>query len=490
MAALVGSDMRKLITRQSARIAALASLIAMSSAVAAHIAIDTPLSEVRTIGELIAKHDGDIHIVLIHGMRTSDRTTWDGFRRKLCSHLDGQCADSRPPNRLTDQLILADRAPVADYMAKPIWGDDSPDQSPRHTGSEKWLGSQPFVDHYRFPLKSGHSLMVDEINYWPLLYAFKCQFIVTEEVKLSGPNSTNIDFCAASGEMHFPWVNPSQVQALKSSRPIGGGAPLANGWIKNLILDWGISDAVLTLGTLKDYLRETVRCSFADVAALTPGDFGPQGGPSASRRFACNGETLGAGPAPPSDTRFVLMSHSLGAFVLMDTFAAAAGDANYYQTDSNCRVETAAPANQAEKQRPRPSLEVAERIRRSRSLCFILRNSNDLYFFANQFPLLELARAQGLSTEEPAHKSALTLWAETISDPKMPKQIVAFSDPGDILTFNVPKIACDIPDIACVRVVNAYPHNSFRWLGLFEDPIGAHVNYMTRDDILNIVFGQ
>lgn len=454
---------------------------------AAAMPADTPWTTVRTIKDLMGEAAGagqDIHLILVHGMRTSDRTTWDGFRARLCAHLGGQCRSETPPVRLTDRLILADTPPSADYMGEAVWADDGPNESSRHTASEKWMGSQPFVDHYRFPLRNGRFLIVDEINYWPMLFAFKCQFIVKEDVKLAGPDKTNIDFCSANDDTHFPWFSSAEQHGLESWTPLGGKAPLVNGWIKNPILDWGITDAVLTLGTLKDFTRETVRCAFADVAALRPSDFDASGGEAAPRSFHCAGQTLGAGPLPAANTRFVVMSHSLGAFVLMDTFAAAAGDANYYDADDNCRVGSASRRDDASSHRI-ASAATAATMQTNQSLCFILRNSDSLYFFANQFPLLELARTQGISepTDDSPHTSALILWAETVSNAGETKQIVAFSDPGDILTFEVPKIEG-------AAVINAYPKNSNRWFGLFENPIDAHVNYLTSKDVLDAVFGQ
>jgi hypothetical protein len=126
------------------------------------------------------------------------------------------------------------------------------------------------------------------------------------------------------------------------------------------------------------------------------------------------------------------------------------------------------------------------RYRASRSLCFVLENSGTLYFFANQFPLIELGHTQidlKKAPGSPTFKSALELWAAIGARQGQVKQIVAFSDPGDILTFKV-------PPIEGATVYNAYPRNACRWFLVFEDPVGAHINYMTNPDVLSAVFGQ
>jgi len=467
----------------AAQLAALAiGWLALGAGAAAAIPSDPPLSDARTVLDLLKAHpQDDLHVILIHGMRTSDRTTWDGLRKRLCEHLGGECAAKAPSARSTDTLVLAPTPPPADYLGGPVWGDDTDSHGVvLRTGQQKWEASQPFVDHYRFELKNGRRLIVDEINYWPLLFALKCPFIVANDALLAGPDSQNIGFCAAPiPERSFAWFTPGEKARLESIHPVGGRAPPLDAVIKNPILDWGITDAVLSVGTLTPWLRETIRCAFADVAGFDPNDFG------AARQahdalVDCQKISRAAAPglAPPQ-TSFVIISHSLGAFLLMDTFLAAAGAAQD-------RGDKCGPAPS-----PSRSFTAAELAalstssRDNQSLCDILANSNYLYFFANQFPLIELARAQGMtadSDDRRPHPSALTLWAQGPSISHEPKQIVAFSDPGDVLTFQV-------PSLAGVKVFNAHPRTTIDWLWLLEWPPYAHVNYLKNGAVLKAVFG-
>ena len=468
---------------QLAMASLLAALAAISSAPAhAQMAADHPLSEVRTVGRLLDEHPkDDLHIVLIHGIRTADRKTWDEFRLLLCAHLGDRCAKTISI-RTTDRLVLQADPPRADYFGQEVWADDGPSVPNRHDAEAKWRGSQPFVDHYLVGLKDGRHLFIDEINWWPLVLAFKCQFVVPTDADLVGPDKDNIATCAADDDVHFPWLTRSHQADLMGIHPISGGAPWLNGVLKNQIMDWGISDAVLSLGTLKSWLRKTVRCAFNDIATETTSDFGGPGS-SQDRTVTCDDYERSGGASPRPSGQFALISHSLGAFLLMDTFAAAAADSHEYPQlgADQCRVSVGPDALPKADDTGEFAAEIS---RGSQSLCLVLAESGQLYFLANQFPLLELARTQFYrsSDHRSSFESALKLWAHIGSAVSEQKQIVAFSDPGDILTFKV-------PPIDGAKVINAYPHNAFRWFGIMEWPPSAHVNYLTKKEVLSVVFG-
>jgi hypothetical protein len=127
---------------------------------------------------------------------------------------------------------------------------------------------------------------------------------------------------------------------------------------------------------------------------------------------------------------------------------------------------------------------VAEARSHFSGLCLVAANSSSLYFLANQVPLLEIARIEeGLSDGKP--KDTLAAWSQLVSDRHQgrPLQIIAFNDPGDVLTFETIKISGASVDNRTVR-------NAFRWFGLFERPDLAHVNYFTNKDVLKTMFGS
>ena len=60
-------------------------------------------------------------------------------------------------------------------------------------------------------------------------------------------------------------------------------------------------------------------------------------------------------------------------------------------------------------------------------------------------------------------------------------QVVAWSDPSDVLTWRVPRIGD-------VDVVNLYVQNGKHWFWIFESPTRAHGNYAGNKDMLGVMF--
>ena len=60
------------------------------------------------------------------------------------------------------------------------------------------------------------------------------------------------------------------------------------------------------------------------------------------------------------------------------------------------------------------------------------------------------------------------------------KQIIAFSDPSDALTFRV-------PPIDGVTVVNVYDRNGIDLLHLGADPVAAHTGHSSNPHVLDLM---
>ena len=58
-------------------------------------------------------------------------------------------------------------------------------------------------------------------------------------------------------------------------------------------------------------------------------------------------------------------------------------------------------------------------------------------------------------------------------------QIVAWSDPNDLLSWEVPDLSKE-----GINVVNLYPKNATRWLWLLEMPLAAHDNYAKNKSVI------
>jgi hypothetical protein len=437
----------------------------------------------------------DVHMVLVHGIRTDDPNTWVKFRAEICKHLAAQhgCKPGQPSGPVFERLLLRRRSPEGYFLSNKIW-----------KSKEEWLGSQPFIEHYSYELVNGRKLVLDEVNWWPLVLALKCQFIIPNDTTLVGPDKDNITHCEADAPTHrYGWFTPEEAAGYLNTRPVSGGAPSINRGIKTAILDWGFSDAILSLGTMKTLLRETVRCSFDDI--LSPRKRLAGNGSGRAEEYWCDSvedpKAATANEAHEDETvqrptdNFIIVSHSLGAFLLLDTFASSAAEADYGGASGACK--DAAASSTKSLVAPQETADTArQNAHFAQSLCLALQASSNLYFLANQFVLIELGRAQGIEGAQSFRDSkgasgggaqnpftdALSLWAEVPT--ATPRQIVAFSDPGDLLTFKVPDLGKK------AAIFNAYPKNNFRWFGIFEDPGDAHLGYLTSEDVLRGMFGQ
>ncbi len=147
------------------------------------------------------------------------------------------------------------------------------------------------------------TIYLDEINWWPLIFGVKCREIVAEEAALAGPSAKYIDLCASfepdpntPGRFKsYPWIESAEATKLKA---MPARAALFNRNLKNYVLDWGFSDAVLAVGPMRPYLLEGIRQLILKSVNVTA---------DGSR-----GVALGLRP----NQEFVIVSHSLGSYLI------------------------------------------------------------------------------------------------------------------------------------------------------------------------------
>lgn len=201
--------------------------------------------------------------------------------------------------------------------------------------------------------------------------------------------------------------------------------------LKNGLLDWGFSDAVLALGPLRTYLLDGIQQLILKSVAVSP-------------------EGSREGPLTPRDKQeYVIVSHSLGSYLIF-----AALDINP-ATPKTPLVQNSGDA-----------------------FAMILARTSSAYFFANQLRLLELANLD--ATDDKNSVTHLEAWGRlrceyvksqpgsmgTCARP----QIVALNDPSDLLTWTV-------PELTTIEVHNVVAKNARHWLWLIESPTKAHDNY-------------
>ncbi|HWB33051.1 MAG TPA: hypothetical protein VG714_07760 [Acidobacteriaceae bacterium] len=377
-----------------------------------------------------------LHILYIHGMAAGGAGDFDswGLRKSICDHL-GDClspAGEMDGREYADQGEFALDAPPPSlkYLGKPVWQTQ-----------QEWNASAPFVIHWKLARTSGTSVYVDEINWWPLVFALKCREIVAGEADLIGPLNSYLGTCAyskpdptASGRYQsYAWLTPQEVAAIRALPRQGAHF---NRSIKADLMDWGIADAVMAVGAMRPLLIDGIRQLLLKSADVTP--------------EGVRGPSTGLRP----DQEFVIVTHSLGSYLIFSALDIRSADVN---------------ANTS--QALRAQFED------------ILRHTSLVYFFANQVRLLELADLDTTGHENML--SHLQAWAQLRTQylkdsgrtAEGPPQVVAWNDPSDLLSWTVPPLASVI--VRNIEVKNA-PH----WFWLFENPAKAHDRYAQNKKII------
>jgi hypothetical protein len=228
----------------------------------------------------------------------------------------------------------------------------------------------------------------------------------------------------------YDWISKDEAARLIKLPSKGARA---NRELKNGLMDWGFSDAVMALGPLRPYIQNALRQLILKSLADSP-------------------ESKAAGPAgPPVDQEFIIVSHSLGSYLIF----------------SALNVDSAAAEGFGEKFQQ------------------ILARTSLVYFFANQLRLLELAGLDGATDKSLA--THLKAWGKARCDylkslPEsgqqcQPPRITALNDPSDLLTWTV-------PSLPTVEVKNVSVKNATHWLGLIENPTPAHNRYVRNRQVI------
>jgi hypothetical protein len=470
--------------------------VCCAGGVAAHAKVgeDAPgsLKGVQTIGDALKTADQrPVHILYMHGINTLGSDDSKVFRESICrnAHLcEGDWHDAGTEYPDFGAFALNAPAPTLQYLGVPIWTNDN--------DAEEWRASAPFVTHYVVHLR-GHNalLVVDEINWWPLVVKLKCQRIVPGDANLAGPNPSLIKFCSLPTKSDpqnpqrfgdYEWM-PAQEATQLGHLP--NRAVLINRELKTGLEDWGFSDVFLGVGPLRPILEEGIRQLIAKSAAFDPRASAGTASVHEGRPAYNWQERLENGKS--DDQVFIAVTHSMGSFLLLDSLA--------LDTANRARIAPQAYGTQQSSAEDQALQYVAERI----SL---------IYFFANQVPILELADLKNDSSSAlaasapdsavpqtepappPSETALISQWAQAHAafeqrlhpndaSAQTKMQIVAFSDPSDLLTWRVPKLRD-------VDVENLYPKNGLHWFWLFESPTAAHDNYASNREVIRIMFGK
>jgi len=427
-----------------------------------------------------------IHILYMHGINQVGAGDSTELRKAICRYIH-ECTVT-PLGRIYAEGPFAVHAPPPNfaYMQQPIWS--TPDD---------WSASAPFIDRYQITGGSHVPIILEEINWWPIVYPIKCRSLIAQDAQLTGPVKLQLNICAAAPNgtqpdpdhpgryRQYQWIASAEAADLAH---IARHASFGNRDLKSNLMDWGFADAVLALGPtqqilyagIRELLIQSLQSAGVDLSTASPQDSGPE---------------------------YFFITHSLGSYLALATL------------DSDWLGAKGAELPQ-----------FAEDDQQKRAANYFSAHTAGFYFLANQIELLELARVappdpqstppcpvDATSTDAaaapppsttttpppsttttaqptpsvtgPAAPASISHWQcqrqiylQQRSTASAKPQIIAWSDPNDLLSWYVPAIAG-------VHVVNLSVRNAaFRIPPFLVSPTGAHANYAENRKILSVIF--
>ncbi len=416
----------------------------------------------ETIGETerLVRSAPAVHILYMHGINQMGAGDSSLLRKGICKYL-GECTVTSLGRVYADGPFAVNATPPAlTYMQVPIWKTQ-----------EDWSASAPFIDRYEIAGNGHAPILLDELNWWPLAYPLKCKWLIARDATLTGPSKDQMDACAVPSctlpqgcnqpdldhpgrYLHYQWILPAEAAELNH---LSRRATFANRSLKNGLMDWGFGDAVMALGPMEEILRAGIRQLLV-------------------KSLQSAGVNLQTAKAEDVGQEFFFITHSLGSYLSL-----AALDSDWLG-----------------KQGPEVSLFKITSEEKNAADYFSAHTAG-FYFLANQIELLELARLS--ASNEPAVDSCPSTIPATLAPPSIAHwrcrrqrylkqralaapgpQIVAWSDPNDLLSW-------EVPDIVGVRVVNIQVRNSgFKIPPFLAWPTGAHGNYAKNAGVLRVIF--
>jgi hypothetical protein len=446
------------------------------------------LATLTSIGDALDAPDHHpVHILYVHGINQIGAGDSSLLRDSICTRL--KLCDLKDWKNtgveFPDRGEFADDAspPTLAYLGNPVW-----------KSADEWHASAPFVVHWVVHLR-GHAsvLVVDEINWWPLLLSLKCRRVMAPEAHLAGPDHELLQFCSDRSTQDpdgmsrfYAWITPEDAAQLEKIRPQG---VRLNRDLKDSLVDWGLTDVLIATGQLDGILRDGIRQLMAKSAAFDPNQAAATPGAGQANEHYNWRAQLGNAKVPDQklDQEFVGVTHSLGSYLFF----------NALNPDARTTAQTAQPA--------------AVKADDDSAVQYIFERTSLVYFFANQIELLEITNLENTSlpagpvslpsglaapliitTPAENFRALVTRWKQMQTDfqtglhpsdetARSKVQVVAWSDPSDVITFRVPKIGD-------VDVVNLYVRNAMRWFGLLESPGKAHGDYARNREVLRVMF--
>lgn len=390
-----------------------------------------------------------IHILYVHGIDQVGAGDSLPLRKGICKYL-GECTVTNLGRVYADGPFAVNSDPPAlALMGNRIW-----------KSKDEWSASAPFIDRYEMKGKAHTPILLDEFNWWPLAYPLKCKWLIARDALLTGASKPQLSVCAMSTTpdpehpkryLSYQWIDNSEASTLNHAKR---QAKILNRSLKNGLMDWGFADAVMALGPMEDVLSAGIRELLIKSLQIAPKDV----------------------PTPPvkGDAEVFFVTHSLGSYlslVALDTDLLGSDNPDLSGFQMTTEQKQAAD--------------------------YFSAHTAEFYFLANQIALLQLAwvsssehdagPCQSVSGKHSASGS-ITHWLckrdnylmEGTSVSPVP-QIIAWSDPNDLLSWEVPQI--DGVSVVNIKVENP----GFKLPPLLRSPTSAHANYAKNRDVLRMI---
>lgn len=406
--------------------------------------------QITSIGDALRRPGNEpLHLLYIHGIGATEPYDSSDLRVSICRALKdcvvlGGVATGR---EYADRGAFDPNAPVPTltYMGQPLW-----------RSREEWLAAAPFVDHYVIERRHAKTILLDELNWWPMVFSLKCRNMLPNETQMAGHDDAYLGLCAqnrphtsdgVTGRYdRYPWITQTQADALTATENHG---VILNRKLKVNLMDWRFADALLGVGPMGDLLVEGVRQLLMKSVST---------GNAASAQI-----TAKASAQLDPQAEYITISHSMGSYLIFSALQHGGQDGAPESADAE----------------------------RQRVFDYLLGHLTQAYFFANQIPLLELAR---LGTADEAKRMLdLKHWAaerrNVVASGALPAtdplaQIVAWSDPNDLLTWYLGEDFERWQAADGVKVANRRVKNARHWFWIVEGPTSAHDDYAKNREVI------
>jgi hypothetical protein len=114
-----------------------------------------------------------------------------------------------------------------------------------------------------------------------------------------------------------------------------------------------------------------------------------------------------------------------------------------------------------------------------------------LFMTGNQLPILDLAEQRATAPQDMRVPDALQRFLDLRrrqpnrrADTLQRLAVVAFTDPNDLLSYRLLPARYTAPDVAVADVLVS---NDSTWLGLIENPMTAHLNYLANPEVATLI---